>query len=406
MKDITLYVNVPFCNSKCHFCSYVAHIKTSDLIRQEHRYADYVAALKQQIAYFGESLTRQGYAVNAIYFGGGTPTVLSTTQLVELREALDTHFVRSEAFQDATLETTPENVALHDFARLHAAGFDRVSMGVQSMVDERLRRIGRCHTRDQVIEAVALLRQAGYGNINVDLMMGLPGETTDELLETITHALALGVNHYTAYVYVPVHNTVMKEFMLLETYDAAVLEEKYSIVHGRMLAAGYGEYMCQYFSNDRTRCICDWVYFGLMNDWIGFGSDATSLFQQRMWLGPSDADRFIRSPLKAGEIFPAQASKEIVERHFYWALLSESGLDADRFARSLGLSLAEALHRYPRLHAWHHYLLDRGLLQEGATGLSFRTSEGKTHYVCKQIELNYHPDREVDFFHTHAAIAA
>lgn len=403
MKEITIYVDIPFCNSKCHFCGYVAHIKSSDLVKQHDRYTDYVQALKRQIRGFAPKLAAMGYTVNAVYFGGGTPTALATDQLIDLMETIRRYLDLSDGFQDATLETTPENVGpAHDFAKLRRNGFDRISMGVQSMVDERLRRIGRCHTNGQVQRAVETLGEAGFDSINIDLMLGLPGETDDELAETIEQGLTLGVNHYTTYIYVPMEGTVMTRLNHAD-FSAEDLERKYAFVRDRMVAAGYQEYMCQYFSRDATRCVCDWVYFGLMNEWIGLGSNANSLFQQRIWGGYGDYKQFIEAPLKPGAVGLAREHLPFLETHYYWALLSEGGLDFERFADMLGITFEEAFAQSPYIQAWHHYLTERDLIARSDYRFYFDDPKKQAHYVCKKIALLHDPEHKQEFYATHTA---
>jgi len=270
-SNLTVYVNIPFCNSKCHFCRYVAPIDTASLVDQADRYAEYVAALKRQIAHFLPRVTEAGRRVSTIYFGGGTPTALAAEELADLLHTIHEHTAGTCDGASVTVETTPENVPGYDFTALRRAGFNRVSMGAQSMEDQRLQMIGRSHRSKQVNEAVDLLIGSGFTNINVDLMFGMPNETEEELVGNLEKGIALGVNHYSIYIYEPDPRTVMAR--LCETpYTRLELEEKCRLVQDFMRRAGFENYNVFYFTSDGLRCDCDDVYYTLAGDWVGFGA--------------------------------------------------------------------------------------------------------------------------------------
>ena len=171
-----LYIHIPFCKSKCVYCDFYS------LPRSESRMDDYTDALCAHLAETAPFAA--GHLVDTVYFGGGTPSYLGTKRLVKiLKTILKKYKVDKQA--EITLEANPDSAG--DWRALRAlrrAGFNRISLGVQSSDDETLRRLGRIHTWQQVKDAVAACRKAGLDNISLDLIYGLPDQTMDCLLYT------------------------------------------------------------------------------------------------------------------------------------------------------------------------------------------------------------------------------
>lgn len=390
-KDLMIYINIPYCNSKCHFCIYVAHIKTSDLIKQQAVHADYVEALKKQILAHAPVFQQRGYRIRSIYFGGGTPTSLSTEQLVDILSTLRSNMELSPNYVDTTLETTPENVVGHDFKKLRAAGFDRISMGVQSMIDTRLKGLGRCHNNAQVVSALAEFKKGGFDNINIDLMIGLPNEDDDEIVNNLEQAASLNTNHCTVYMFIPAEDTVFKKKMK-KYYSSEELMSKYKLATGIIAAHGYNEYQWLYFSKDKSRCICDTTYFGLTTEWFAFGSTGNSLLNRKIIKGPAHHKDFIERPLKPEQVYSPKEVPWYLELHYNLAVSSELGLNADLWQERLGISLEDTLKAHVNLDASHHYLLEKGWLKKDGGRFYFPNNEEKAQYSCKRLAMDHDED--------------
>ncbi len=186
MNPFSLYIHVPFCTRKCLFCSFVV------AIAQEHRADDYVDALLH------ESQAHHGHKINTIYLGGGTPSTLSEAQLTKLMQGLRNNFIL-DAKCEMTIEANPEGITLEKAQCLKALGFNRISLGVQSLDERYLRFLGRVHNRQAAIDAYGVLRTAGFDNINLDLMYAFPGQTAAELEEDVRAIAALGSEHLSLY---------------------------------------------------------------------------------------------------------------------------------------------------------------------------------------------------------------
>ncbi|MBD2385988.1 coproporphyrinogen-III oxidase family protein [Cylindrospermum sp. FACHB-282] len=391
ISDLAIYVNIPFCNSKCHFCHYVADIDSRNLVGQHNWYSEYVEAIKRQILHYLPQLTSDGHQINSIYFGGGTPTALSTEQLIDILQVIESNSKPSLHFGSVTLETTPENAPHHDFRALLDAGFNRISMGVQSMDNNRLRMIGRSHCVEQVQKAIEIFWDAGFTNVNIDMMFGMPSESKEEISHNLEKLVALAGNHYSIYLYEPDPRTVMAK-RCESSYTTEDLYSKFDLVLNYMENAGYEGYNCFYYANDNSRCDCDDIYYNLGNDWIGFGAGAHSLLQQCLYRTSSDYKHFIATPLTIGSPIPARENAIYLYMTSTYLLYSDKGLNLNQFERMLGISYQDALAMSKELQLWHEHLTTEGNLVLEGGHWRFRNREDQIRYICHHMERRFKHD--------------
>ena len=187
-----IYLHIPFCATRCHYCNFATGGYESDIARR------YVAALIEEIgrARFEDTSMR---SVDTIYLGGGTPTTLSIDQLAAILDACRKTFdVTTDA--EITCEANPGSIDLDYLKDLRTAGINRLSFGVQSFDDGELQMIGRTHSSEEAREAVRLARQAGFQNVSIDLIAGLPEQTMDTWRRNLDEAFALGPDHISVYM--------------------------------------------------------------------------------------------------------------------------------------------------------------------------------------------------------------
>jgi oxygen-independent coproporphyrinogen-3 oxidase len=186
MGQSSLYVHIPFCTRKCLFCSFVI------AVAQEHRREEYVNALALEMEKY------KGNTLKTIYFGGGTPSMLQEDQLDVLMGAVKKNF----SFQkdvEITIEANPESIDEAKARSLNAQGFSRISLGIQSMNDRYLKFLGRGHDARKAREAYRILREAGFSNINLDLMYAFPGQTEEELEGDVRDISSMESEHLSLY---------------------------------------------------------------------------------------------------------------------------------------------------------------------------------------------------------------
>src|ERR1041384_588836 len=182
----SLYVHVPFCAQKCAYCAFYSEAASGTLINR------YVAAVIRELELVAADLRPQ-----TIFFGGGTPSLLNLRQWEQVLRALERLDLLGAA--EWTVECNPATVSLDKARLLRSFGVNRISMGVQSLDEALLDRLGRIHKREMVFKSFDILRKAGFDNLNVDLMFAIPGQTLQIWRATLSEALAMGSEHLSSY---------------------------------------------------------------------------------------------------------------------------------------------------------------------------------------------------------------
>ena len=237
----SLYVHVPFCAQKCSYCAFFSEASSGELINR------YVAALVREMEMVASDLRHR-----TVFFGGGTPSLLNLRQWEEILNALDRLQLRGAA--EFTVECNPATVSLDKARLLRDFGVNRISMGVQSLNENLLDRLGRIHSRDMVFKSFDTLRAAGFDNINVDLMFAIPGQTMEIWRETLAEATALGSEHLSSYEVIYEDDTPL--YAQLQAGEFDVDEDlacaMYEALIERAEAAGFRQYEIANFARDTT----------------------------------------------------------------------------------------------------------------------------------------------------------
>ena len=194
-EDISLYVGIPFCPTRCAYCSFVSN----SVERSFHLVEPYLAALEGEIASAGALAGELGLSVRSLYIGGGTPTTLSAPQLSRLLAQLSAHFDLSRCAEFTVEAGRPDTITADKLAALKNGGVTRVSVNPQSMEDEVLRAIGRRHTPEAVEEAMELVRAAGFDHVNMDLIAGLPEDSPAGFRRSLQRVLAMEPDNITVH---------------------------------------------------------------------------------------------------------------------------------------------------------------------------------------------------------------
>lgn len=190
MKELGLYIHIPFCPYRCHYCDFLL------FTRADHKIPSYLEALKKDLENFASQVPL--YEIKSIYIGGGTPSLLTGDQMGALLASVKNSF-RVKAEAEISIESNPGTLTLQKLSGYLQAGVQRISLGVQSLQDHHLSRLGRLHSGQQAREAFDMIRQAGFTNVNVDLLFGLPEQTLEEWKETLSEVFSWSPEHLSAY---------------------------------------------------------------------------------------------------------------------------------------------------------------------------------------------------------------
>ena len=334
-----IYAHIPYCVKKCAYCDFVSSAVGKSAAREMQ---DYAAALRAEILREVPPLRARWGDVRTIYLGGGTPTVLPAEYLTEiLRTLIDAAGIP----QECTVEANPGTVDEHSLAQLRAAGANRLSLGVQSFDDRLLRAIGRIHTAEEARAAFHAARAAGFDNISLDLMYGLPTQTLDDLKTSVNTALALAPEHISVYGLIVEEGTPLAAAeaqgrLTLPSEDAA--EEMYDYLMEELPARGYARYEISNFARAGYESLHNRGYWRNV-PYLGVGAAAHGYVDGVRWGNVADAHAYTRA-IRAGASVRTPEDTErtranAMEEYAFLALRTREGIDAADFSRTFGVDI-------------------------------------------------------------------
>ena len=249
-KDLLVYLHIPFCSSKCHFCDWVKDIPVKQLRSGPSVRRDYIKAITDQIAYYGTRLMGMGYVPKYVYWGGGTPTRLDGDEIAEIVKALNESFDLT-SIQEHTMESSPETLTMEKLETMLESGIRRLSIGIQSFNDEELRKSARAHSAAGAENAMRMAQKAGYKNINLDLIAAFPDQTLEMWKRSLMKTIELEPAHITVYLYRPSSETVMANQIISGIKKAVGHEQMFAynqMAQELLTQAGYIEYSFGYYA--------------------------------------------------------------------------------------------------------------------------------------------------------------
>ena len=291
---IGLYIHIPFCQQKCLYCDFPSHANLT------HLYESYVAALCREISGVGGVLS--DCIVESIYIGGGTPTILSADSLGKILRKVHTAFsIHPDA--EISIEANPGTIDKVKLLALQAGGVNRISFGVQTFSDSLLSAIGRIHSAAQAVESIKMAQEVGFGNINIDLMYGLPGQSIEQLEESILQGAKLNVKHISAYGLKIEEGTA---FAALQDEGKLILpdeetdEAMYELTTRLLPQLGFKRYEISNFANNGYECVHNLKYWQYQ-PYVGVGCAAHSFLNGERLANQSDVLLYI-SAIESGQL--------------------------------------------------------------------------------------------------------
>ena len=341
-----VYIHIPFCRQKCYYCDFPSFAGKEPLMER------YTAALCHEILAQGSCLSKWGKAAT-VYIGGGTPTALPPELLLRVLQTVrESMPVECEA--EITVEANPGTVDEAYLSALHGAGANRLSLGVQSFSDRLLRRIGRIHTGKQAQAAIAMAGQAGFQNVSLDLMYGLPGQSMEDLQESIEIALFLHPKHISIYGLQLEEGTVFArqhEMGRLELPTEEEAEAMYDYMTESLPSHGYERYEISNFALPGFESRHNLGYWQDV-PYLGLGVAAHSYWEGERRENIRDISEYIEAieqgwPVSRQE---EQRTREIAMEEFcFLALRTAKGIEKaafrDRFQCSLESVYADVIQR-------------------------------------------------------------
>lgn len=314
-KGFGIYIHIPFCASRCGYCDFNTY--TPGELGGVADTSSYVDAVLRELELAQKVLGPGRPTVDTIFFGGGTPTLLPTDQLRRLLNAVGEAFGLSPDVE-VTTEANPESVNAASLQELRAAGFTRISLGMQSAARQVLAVLERRHTPGRAVAAAREAAQAGFKHINLDLIYGTPGETDDDFRHSLDAAIGAGVNHVSAYALIVEDGTRLARQVKHGTMPAPdddILADRYLMADQRLSEAGFSWYEVSNWSrSDDGQCRHNMIYWR-GGDWWGLGPGAHSHVGGVRWWNVKHPARYAavlserRSPAAGRETLDDTAQK-------------------------------------------------------------------------------------------------
>lgn len=353
MENISLYIHIPFCQRKCLYCDFLSAPAS------EEEMGSYVNLLlreiKEQSVFYGD------HRVVSIFLGGGTPSLLTSEETERILERVRECFSLAEDVE-ITLECNPGTATsgkLHDYITY---GINRLSIGLQSTDDEELARIGRIHNYGAFLETYRLAREAGFCNINIDLMAGLPGQSVVSFVKTLERVIALNPEHISAYSLILEEGTELYVNQSDYTFpDEEEDREMYRLTGEYLEKAGFHRYEISNYAKRGLECRHNKAYWQ-RGDYAGFGLGASSMVSNIRWKNPealkdyescvermesvtacAPSGRAFADILRKIGLMDVQelALEEQMEEFMFLGLRLRAGVDGREFRRLFGRTLEE-----------------------------------------------------------------
>jgi oxygen-independent coproporphyrinogen-3 oxidase len=349
--NLGVYIQVPFCQTKCTYCNF----HTGVMARE--KYGPYADAVRREIA---ELVTSDEVAAMAnaladtVYFGGGTPSLLQPSTLAGILAAVRRNFGFAKAAESAesleiTLEADPETVTLEKAQAWLAAGFNRISLGVQSFDDRELQAAGRVHRRADIFTAARILRDAGFRNVSMDLIAGLAHQTRESWEESVVRMLEIRPAHISIYLLeIDEGSRLGKESLAGgKRYSAEAIPsddamaESYESACARLAATGYEHYEISNWGLPGFRSRHNLKYWR-REPYIGLGAGAHSFDGARRWSNVHDSAKYVAC-IEAGvsprEMIEAVTQQQALDEELFLGLRQLEGIDLARVEKKYGVNL-------------------------------------------------------------------
>ncbi len=277
MKNLSIYIHIPFCVRKCLYCDFLS------APAHDGGMENYVNLLLREIE--EQSIFYGDHRVVSIFLGGGTPSLLPAGETGRILERVRDRFAVAED-AEITIECNPGTVPAEKLANYITHGINRLSIGLQSTEDEELKRIGRIHDYDTFLETYRRAREAGFGNINIDLMAGLPGQSIESYRKTLERVVSLAPEHISAYSLILEEGTPLYVNRKSYTFpDEDEDREMYELTEKVLGQAGFWRYEISNYAREGRECRHNMVYWR-RGDYAGFGLGASSMVGNVRWKNP------------------------------------------------------------------------------------------------------------------------
>ena len=353
--ELGLYLHFPFCISKCPYCDF-----NSYQLKEDNQISSYISALYQEITVYSQKLKKSN--IKTIYLGGGTPTILSGVQIYNILEICKDKFT-IDRNAEITIEANPGTVDGEKIKLLIESGINRLSLGAQSFNNIFLKKLGRIHNTQEIIDSYYLAREAGFNNINIDIMFALPDQTTEDLQDTLKKAVSLKPDHLSLYnLTIKPGTEYYKEYkrgkLKLPTEDEEF--DMYNWAINYLKENNFEHYEIANFARSHKRSMHNLIYWQ-NRPYLGIGAGAYSFIRGYRYMNYENPARYIKEimsgklPVDNGEKLSLR--KRMIET-IILGLRTKDGVSYKKYKTRFGINLNDIFSKQI------NKLVNLGLLQQ------------------------------------------
>lgn len=331
MKNLGIYIHIPFCKKKCRYCDFVSYSNKESCIE------NYINALKKEIQNRYDVEEIKDYKIDTIYIGGGTPSLIDAKYIEDILQTIRAKFNVLECCE-TTIEVNPGSATEEKLKRYIEIGINRLSIGMQSTDDNILKEIGRIHTYEEFLTTYNNARKVGFKNINVDLMLGLPNQTMEILQQSINKTIELKPEHISVYSLILEDNTPLKidyENNKIELPDEELERKMYWMVKKTLEKNNYKHYEISNFAKDGFESKHNMNCWN-QHDYLGFGLASHSYFKAKRYCNTNNLEGYIKNikdnNIEANvEIQEVQNEEDMKKEFMLLGLRKIDGIDIQEF---------------------------------------------------------------------------
>lgn len=290
MKELGIYIHIPFCRQKCYYCDFTSYSNKIGKVEE------YIKCLQKEIQIESVKYKEEDYEVTTIYIGGGTPSFIEACYIENIINTIKTNYKLNKNLE-ITIEMNPGTVDREKIKRYKEAGINRISIGLQTTNDNLLKQIGRIHTYEEFTNCYELAKEVGFNNINVDLMLGLPNQTLENLKESLEEIIKLNPNHISLYSLILEENTKLEKMVneKILSLPSEDLERKMYWETKKILEInGYNHYEISNFAKKGYESKHNLNCWG-QKEYLGFGVAAHSYINKKRYCNTNSIEEYIKN---------------------------------------------------------------------------------------------------------------
>lgn len=335
MKEISLYIHIPFCQSKCYYCDFISYANC------ESDYQRYIDALVDEMSAYSNKLSE--YSIKSVFIGGGTPTTLSSNMLKMILDNLNTMFNISDD-AEISIEANPGTLSKEKILTIKDSIVNRVSMGLQSTDNKLLKKLGRIHTYDEFRRNYFDLRTAGIDNINIDMMFGLPNQSAEAWSTSLKEIIKLEPEHLSCYGLIIEEGTRFYKLYNDDLLELPSEEDERYMYHDTIDILnnnGYNHYEISNFAKEGYQCRHNIVYWRC-KEYVGLGAAAHSYYNGYRYSNPTDINEYINKSNNIDKLKQNNTKVDIeaaYEEFMFLGLRMVEGINKKEFYNRFSLNI-------------------------------------------------------------------